>query len=80
MTALHTLIIGKNQLTGTFPDFLFSQNTLLGTLYVSSNKLAGTLPPFASASIESLRFDSNMFTGPIPAEFGDFAALSEFLR
>lgn len=78
MTALHTLIIGNNELTGTFPDFLFSENTLLGTLYVSSNKLSGTLPAFASASLEGLRFEENMFTGPIPPAFGSLAALSEF--
>lgn len=74
-TSLHTLIIGNNKLTGTFPDYLFSQNTLLGTIYVSNNELTGSLPPFSSAALESLRFEENMITGAIPAEVGGLTSL-----
>lgn len=79
LTKLSTFIIGSNQLTGTFPDFLFFENSLLGTLYLSTNKLSGSLPATASSALLSLRVDQNSFTGPIPAAYGAFGTLRECL-
>jgi hypothetical protein len=70
-------MLGHNELTGTFPNFLFRQSSLLETLYISDNKMEGELLPFSSASLKALRFEENMFTGPIPSEFGTLEALSK---
>lgn len=74
---LNTLIIGDNQLTGSFPEFLL-QNTLLGTLYLSVNKFSGTISSLASPSLEELRIENNMFSGPIPNDVNSLENLSEY--
>ena len=79
LTNLDTLIIGTNQLTGTFPTFFFFENSLLGTIFLSTNKLSGSLPAFSSSALRALRVDDNSFVGTIPSEFGSLGGLRECL-
>lgn len=72
--------MNSNDITGTFPAFLITQNPLLGTLHLDRNSLEGPLPPFAeSTSLSDLRLNGNDFTGPIVPEIANLKALSTYI-
>jgi hypothetical protein len=79
LTTLENVLVNSNNLNGSFPAFLISQNPLLGTLHIDRNSFQGVLPPFSeSTSLSDLRLYDNDFTGPIVPEIANLKSLSMY--
>ena len=50
LTTLEQVLLNGNKISGTFPEFLITNNPLLGTIHFSSNNLEGQLPAFTPSS------------------------------
>jgi len=72
------LLLGYNRLTGSFPDFLFGEKSVLENLVLSRNALKGPMAPFISSTLKRLELEVNSLTGPIPSTFGTLQNLSKF--
>ncbi|XVF57803.1 hypothetical protein PTKIN_Ptkin07bG0011500 [Pterospermum kingtungense] len=57
-----------NQLTGTVPNSIKFMSQ--GVVFLNSNNFFGPLPVFSS-NLSSLHLDHNMFSGPVPYDFGE---------
>jgi hypothetical protein len=76
LTGLENILVNFNQLTGSFPEFLVEQNSLLTTLHLEGNSFHGPLPSFPeSTSLTDLRLNGNAFTGTIVSEISNLKSL-----
>ncbi|KAG6413216.1 hypothetical protein SASPL_125923 [Salvia splendens] len=76
LTALHTLSLRLNHLSGPLPSDL-SSLTQLRNLYLQGNRFSGTPPDsiFSLHALVRLNLASNNFSGPIAPEFNKLARL-----
>uniref|UniRef100_A0A1J3K8E5 Receptor-like protein 12 n=1 Tax=Noccaea caerulescens TaxID=107243 RepID=A0A1J3K8E5_NOCCA len=74
-TTLEVLDLSKNNLNGSFPEWLSRLD--LQTLDLSSNKLTGSLPPrlFQSHKLKSLYLHGNAISGELPISIGEAISL-----
>lgn len=80
LTTLEQVLLNGNKISGTFPEFLITNNPLLGTIHFSSNNLEGQLPAFTpSSALLDFRLDANNFTGPIPPEISNLSSLRTYI-
>ncbi|XP_044461735.1 leucine-rich repeat receptor protein kinase HPCA1-like isoform X2 [Mangifera indica] len=71
--------LGKNQLSGTIPEQLFSSNMVLIHVLFDSNSLTGTLPTSLGLvqTLEVVRFDRNQLNGPVPSNLNNLSNVNE---
>ncbi|KAG6487130.1 probable inactive receptor kinase At1g48480 [Zingiber officinale] len=76
LTALHTLSLRFNALSGPLPDELASL-VELRNLYLQNNRLDGEIPAFLAnlKNLVRLNLASNQFTGGIPLELNNLSRL-----
>ncbi|VFQ93505.1 unnamed protein product [Cuscuta campestris] len=69
---LSRINLSHNDLVGTFPTWLLTNNSHLSSLYLKNNRLAGNLhfPVYANFSLSELDVSSNEFQGKIPENIG----------
>ncbi|KAF8040829.1 hypothetical protein BT93_B2911 [Corymbia citriodora subsp. variegata] len=70
---------GKNQLSGTIPDKLFSSDMSLIHILFDDNKFNGSIPSTVGLvqTVEALRLDRNSFSGNVPSTLNNITQLSE---
>ncbi|KAJ0043481.1 hypothetical protein Pint_17962 [Pistacia integerrima] len=71
--------LGKNQLSGTIPEKLFSPKMVLIHVLFESNNLTGTLPVSLGLvqTLEVVRFDRNRLSGSIPLNLNNLSHVNE---
>ncbi|XP_057468806.1 leucine-rich repeat receptor protein kinase HPCA1-like [Actinidia eriantha] len=72
---------GKNQLSGTIPPKLFSPNMSLIHVLFENNNLSGSIPLTLGLvqSLEVLRLDRNLLTGPVPSNLNNLVHVNELI-
>ncbi|KAI5323489.1 hypothetical protein L3X38_032561 [Prunus dulcis] len=74
--SLRTLRLGSNQLSGSLPEALFQESSmLLSELDLSLNKLEGPVRSITSATLKKLNISSNKLSGSLPAMVGHCAII-----
>lgn len=74
--SLRTLRLGSNQLSGSLPEALLQESSmLLSELDLSLNKLEGPVGSITSATLKKLNISSNKLSGSLPAVVGHCAII-----
>ena len=72
------LDLAYNRFTGTLPQDIPEQMADLQILFAENNQIAGSIPAnLSDLRIRKMHLDDNMFTGPIPTEFGQLNRLEQ---
>jgi Leucine-rich repeat (LRR) protein len=72
--------LAGNKLEGSFPSFLFVQNTSIQRLYLQDNNFDGTIPSHVfvgSLKIKTVNLANNRFSGSVPETIGKMLLLEE---
>jgi Leucine-rich repeat (LRR) protein len=79
LTALETIDMLDNQLSGTIPSFIFEKNPGLSHVIVAGNSFTGPIPFEISGAtkLSDLKLSGNQLTGTIPSEIGRLEQLSK---
>ncbi|CAO2814409.1 unnamed protein product [Amaranthus hypochondriacus] len=71
VVSLRVLRLANNMLSGTLPEALLQDNSMvLSELDLSENQLEGLVGSITSTSLRSLNLSSNQFSGPLPLRIG----------
>ncbi len=76
LTKLNSLKLGKNDLNGTTPNYLFQMP--LEELQLEENSFTGSIPSSMNTTLKTIDLSSNFLTGTIPKEFGAATGLQIF--
>jgi hypothetical protein len=72
------LDLAYNRFTGTLPQDIPEQMADLQILFAENNQISGSIPAnLSELRIRKMHLDDNMFTGPIPTEFGQLNRLEQ---
>ncbi|KAL4034896.1 hypothetical protein IC575_003567 [Cucumis melo] len=76
VVSLQTLILGRNKLSGSLPEALLRDRSMLLTeLDLSLNELQGPVGSITSTTLKKLNISSNKLTGSLPATVGRCAVI-----
>ncbi|KAG0495961.1 hypothetical protein HPP92_000652 [Vanilla planifolia] len=71
IVSLKVLCLGNNQFSGSFPEALFKDfSMVLAELDLSNNNLSGPLQSITSTSLRKLNLSKNNLSGSLPAKIG----------
>jgi len=61
--------LNQNSLDGSIPEYMFNSNMSLKHILLDRNRFSGTIPASIGVipTLEVLRLNNNLFTGPFPA-------------
>ncbi|XP_023516789.1 probable inactive receptor kinase At5g10020 [Cucurbita pepo subsp. pepo] len=76
VVSLQTLRLGRNKLSGSLPEALLRESSMLLTeLDLSLNQLQGPVGSITSTTLKKLNISSNKLTGSLPATVGSCAVI-----
>ncbi|CAL0315818.1 unnamed protein product [Lupinus luteus] len=76
VVSLRILRLGCNRLSGSIPEDLLKENSmLLSELDLSQNKLEGPVGTITSVTLKKLNLSSNKLSGPLPLTLGHCAII-----
>ncbi len=79
LSTLQQVLLNQNEFEGSFPNYLLSQNPLLGTIQFNSNNFQGPfLGDLASTNpiaVEDISVNGNDLSGPISSQIGKLNSL-----
>lgn len=76
VVSLQTLILGRNKLSGSLPEALLRDRSMLLTeLDLSHNELQGPVGSITSTTLKKLNISSNKLTGSLPTTVGQCAVV-----
>ncbi|KAJ7964874.1 LRR receptor-like kinase family protein [Quillaja saponaria] len=76
VVSLRILRLASNQLTGSLPEALLQESSmLLSEMDLSQNKLEGPIRSITSATLKKLNISSNKLSGPLPLTVGHCAVI-----
>ncbi|XP_038879271.1 probable inactive receptor kinase At5g10020 isoform X2 [Benincasa hispida] len=76
VVSLQTLILGRNKLSGSLPEALLRDRSMLLTeLDLSLNELQGPVGSITSTTLKKLNISSNKLTGSLPTTVGQCAVI-----
>lgn len=76
IVSLQVLRIGNNQFSGSLPEALFKEGSMVLTeLDLSCNRLTGPVKSIISTTLKNLNLSSNKLTGPLPPRIGSCAVV-----